>query len=557
MRRCVGLLKGKDIRHSTHAQASMLKGIARLATAVGATLGPRGRNVIIQQPFGAPKITKDGVTVAKSIDLKDPFENLGAQLLRQVADTTNNVAGDGTTTATILAHGIFQEGHKCVSSGANPMDLKRGIDVAVREVCARLETIKRSTETENDIAQVATISANGDIEVGTLIATAFSKVGKDGVITTQDGKTLDNELEIVEGMSMDRGFMSPYLVTSQKTNKVEYEEAKVLIFSKKIPSAMPLMNVLNHCAGTGLPLLIIAEDIDNDALTALIYNKMQGRLKVTAAKAPGFGDNRTNILHDIAVFTGATLVTEEAGLKMEDVTEAHLGSVKKLTQTKDDTIMLDGQGSKESIQERVELLKEHINAATSEYDRDKMKERLAKLSGGVAVIKVGGASDVEVGEKKDRVTDSLNATRAAISEGIVPGGGTALLWASKGLDEIKNEKMNHDQALGVDIIQRACKMPCRTIATNAGEEGSVVVQTISSQDDPAVGFDAQELQYGDMFAKGIIDPTRVVRTALVDAASVSGLLMTTDVAICDLPEENPPPPAGGGMGGMGGMDGMF
>ena len=541
---------GKDIRLGVDARQGMLKGVERTVAAVATTLGPKGRNVVIEQAYGAPKITKDGVTVAKSIEFKDSFENLGAQLVRQVCNKTNDVAGDGTTTSAVLVASIFGEGFKCVATGTNPIDMKRGIDKAVNTVVGELQKQTRPVKGKEDIVQVATISSNGDTELGDLIGLAMEKVGKDGVITTQDGKTLTTELDIVEGMSIDRGYLSPYFVTDAKSQKCEFEDAFVLVSAKKISSIQSILPTLNHIARTGKPLLIVADDVESEALTTMIFNKLQGKLKIACVKAPGFGDNKSAMLQDIAIFTGAQVVGEDTGVALDAETfdENILGSVKKATLNKDDTILLSGGGDGEIVKERVDLLRELIAQETSDYNREKLQERLAKLSGGVAVIKVGGASEVEVSEKKDRITDALCATRAAVQEGIVAGGGTALLRASKALDAmIADPSLNSDAKTGAMIVRNAIRLPAHKIATNAGKEGSVIVEKILEQQDPEIGYDAREDRFVNMFKTGIIDPTRVVRVSIVDAASVAGLMMTTEAAICDIPKEEPA--AGGGMGG--------
>ncbi|CAJ1407109.1 unnamed protein product [Effrenium voratum] len=526
----------KDIRHGSEARALMLEGCNRLADAVAVTMGPKGRNVVIEQSFGAPKVTKDGVTVAKSIDLKStPMINVGAQLVKTVASKTNDVAGDGTTTATVLARAIFREGCKAVAAGMNPMDIKRGMDHATKIVQKDLADQATMIETPDKIKSVATIAANGDEQIGRLITEAFEKVGKDGTITVSDGKTMDHELEVVEGMQLDRGYISPYFITNVKAQKVEMENPLVLIFDKKISSVQAILPVLEQVAKASKPLLLIAEDVDGEALSMLIVNKLRGGLKVAAIKAPGFGDNRKAILQDLAVLTGAELITEELGGKLEEATLAQLGSAKTISIDKDSTVILDGTGEKLKIEERCESIRDGIEASTSEYEKDKMKERLAKLSGGVAVIKVGGASEVEVNETKDRLNDALNATKAALEEGIVPGGGTALLYATTKLEGVKLDSL--DQQVGVDAIKAALKQPCIQIAQNAGEEGAVVVQTLTKEKNLSKGFNAQTGQYVDMIEEGIIDPTKVVRTALADAVSVASLMTTTEAIIAEEVEE--------------------
>jgi len=519
----------------------MLEGCNRLADAVAVTMGPKGRNVVIEQSFGAPKVTKDGVTVAKSIELKNtPMVNVGAQLVKTVASQTNDACGDGTTTATVLARAIFREGCKAVAAGMNPMDIKRGMDQAVKIVLEDLAAQATMIDSPASIKSVATIAANGDETIGDLITKAFEKVGKDGTITVADGKTLEHELEIVEGMKLDRGYLSPYFITNTKTQKVELENPLVLLFDKKISSVQAILPVLEQVSKVQRPLLIMAEDIDGEALSVLIVNKLRGGLKVAAVKAPGFGDNRKEILKDLSVLTGAELISEETGNKLEDVTLEQLGSVKTLSCSKDDTIMLDGAGEVAAIEARCEFIREAIEATTSEYEKDKLKERLAKLSGGVAVLKVGGASEVEVNEVKDRLNDALNATKCALEEGIVPGGGTALLLATKKLADLKLD--NLDQQVGVDAIRAAMKQPCIQIATNAGEEGAVVVQRVLASDNPSFGFNAQTGEFVDMIQAGIIDPTKVVRTAVADATSVASLMTTTECIIADEVE----PKAGAG-----------
>lgn len=512
---------------------------------------------MIEQSFGAPKVTKDGVTVAKSIELEDPVENLGAMLVRQVASKTNDIAGDGTTTSTVLARAIYKEGVKAVAAGYNPMDLRRGIQAAEAVVLEEIAKLSKSISSKDEIEQVATISANGDKQVGELISTAMEKVGKTGVITCQDGKTLVDELEVVEGMRFDRGYISPYFLTDAKTQKCEFENAAILFFEGKISNLQSIVPVLEQTVKEQRPLLIVAEDVEGEALATLVVNKLRGGLKVCAVKAPGFGDNRKANLQDLAILTGGQVISTDVGLKLENVDMTMLGQAKKVTVSKDDTIVLDGAGSKEDLDERIDLLKSSIETTTSEYEKEKLSERLAKLSGGVAVIKVGGATESEVGEKKDRVVDALNATRAAVEEGIVPGGGSALLHASKALSALMEKTPNADQRIGIEIVQKAVVVPARQIAANAGHEGAVVVGKLLENPDSNVGFDAQNSEYGNMFEKGIIDPTKVVRTALVDASSVSGLMTTTEATVNEIKEESAaaPPMGGGGMGGMGG--GMF
>jgi len=528
----------KDIRHGSEARALMLEGCNRLADAVAVTMGPKGRNVVIEQSWGAPKVTKDGVTVAKSIDLKAwPMINIGAQLVKTVASRTNDHAGDGTTTATVLARAIFREGCKAVAAGMNPMDIKRGMDAATKAVLEDLAAQAIMIDSPESIRSVATIAANGDKQIGDMITAAFEKVGKDGTITVSDGKTMVHELEVVEGMKLDRGYISPYFITNAKEQKVEMEAPLVLLYAKKISQVQSILPILEQVAKVSKPLLIIAEDIDGEALAMLIVNKLRGGLKVCAVKAPGFGDNRKAIMQDLAVLTGTELFSDEFDAKLEDVELTQLGGVKTVTITKDDTVLLDASGDKAGIEERCESIRDAIELTTSEYEKDKLKERLAKLTGGVAVIKVGGASEVEVNEVKDRLNDALCATKAALEEGIVPGGGTALLYAARKLKDLKLDSL--DQQVGVDAIRAALSQPCIQIAQNAGEEGAVVVKTLLSQEDRHLGFNAQTGQYVDMIKEGIIDPTKVVRTALADAASVASLMTTTECVIAEeLPESS-------------------
>lgn len=547
----------KELKFGVEGRAALLRGVETLADAVSATLGPKGRNVLIEQPFGPPKITKDGVTVARAITLEDKFENLGAKLLQEVASKTNEAAGDGTTSATVLGRAIFTESVKNVAAGCNPMDLRRGSQAAVEKVIEFLSANKKEITTSEEIAQVATISANGDSHVGKLLASAMEKVGKEGVITIREGRTLEDELEVTEGMKFDRGFISPYFITDAKSGKVEFEKPLILISEKKISSIQDILPALEISNQSRRPLLILAEDVDGEALAACILNKLRGQVKVCAVKAPGFGDNRKNTLGDIAILTGGTVFTEELDLKPEQCTLEQLGSCDSITITKEDTVVLNGDGSKSSIEARIEQIKNSVDlTTTNSYEKEKLQERLAKLSGGVAVIRVGGSSEIEVGEKKDRYDDALNATRAAVEEGILPGGGTALAKASRVLDEVKVE--NFDQKLGVDIIRKAITRPARQIIENAGEEGSVIVGKLVDEfgEDFAKGYDAAKSQYTDMLAAGIIDPFKVVRSGLVDASGVASLLATTEVAIVEAPQ--PPAPAGGGMpGGMPGMPGMM
>ncbi|EOA26792.1 hypothetical protein CARUB_v10022887mg [Capsella rubella] len=545
----------KDIRFGVEARALMLKGVEDLADAVKVTMGPKGRNVIIEQSWGAPKVTKDGVTVAKSIEFQDRVKNVGASLVKQVANATNDVAGDGTTCATVLTRAIFTEGCKSVAAGMNAMDLRRGIKLAVDTVVTNLQSRARMISTSEEIAQVGTISANGDREIGELIAKAMETVGKEGVITIQDGKTLFNELEVVEGMKIDRGYISPYFITNPKTQKCELEDPLILIHEKKISNIGAMVKVLELALKKQRPLLIVAEDVESDALATLILNKLRAGIKVCAVKAPGFGENRKANLHDLAALTGAQVITEELGMNLDNIDLSMLGNCKKITVSKDDTVVLDGAGDKIAIGERCEQIRSMVEASTSDYDKEKLQERLAKLSGGVAVLKIGGASEAEVSEKKDRVTDALNATKAAVEEGIVPGGGVALLYASKELGNLSTA--NFDQKIGVQIIQNALKTPVYTIASNAGVEGAVIVGKLLEQDNPDLGYDAAKGEYVDMVKSGIIDPLKVIRTALVDAASVSSLLTTTEAVVTEIPtkEKDASPGMGGGMGGMGGMGG--
>ncbi|KAL8100053.1 chaperonin CPN60-2, mitochondrial [Apium graveolens] len=542
----------KDIRFGIEARALMLKGVEELADAVRVTMGPKGRTVVIEQSYGAPKVTKDGVTVAKSIEFKDKVKNIGASLVKQVANATNDVAGDGTTCATVLTRAIFTEGCKSVAAGMNAMDLRRGITMAVDAVVTNLKSRARMISTSEEIAQVGTISANGEREIGELIAKAMERVGKEGVITIQDGKTLYNELEVVEGMKLDRGYISPYFITNQKNQKCELDDPLILIHEKKISSINAVVKVLELALKRQRPLLIVAEDVDSEALATLILNKLRAGIKVCAIKAPGFGENRKANLQDLAVLTGGQVITEELGMNLENVELEMFGSCKKITISKDDTVVLDGAGEKKAIEERCEQIRSSVELSTSDYDKEKFQERLAKLSGGVAVLKIGGASETEVGEKKDRVTDALNATKAAVEEGIVPGGGVALLYAAKELEKLPTA--NFDQKIGVQIIQNALKTPVHTIASNAGVEGAVVVGKLLEQDDPDLGYDAAKGAYVDMVKAGIIDPLKVIRTALVDAASVSSLMTTTEAIVVELPKDDKDLPMGGGMGGMGGMD---
>ncbi|AZO06360.1 MULTISPECIES: chaperonin GroEL [unclassified Mesorhizobium] len=540
-------MAAKEVKFHSDARERMLRGVNILADAVKVTLGPKGRNVVIDKSFGAPRITKDGVTVAKEIELEDKFENMGAQMVREVASKTNDLAGDGTTTATVLAQAIVREGAKAVASGMNPMDLKRGIDKSVDAVVAELKTNARKITRNDEIAQVGTISANGDAEIGRFLAEAMEKVGNEGVITVEEAKTAETELEVVEGMQFDRGYLSPYFITNQDKMRVELDEPYVLIHEKKLGNLQALLPVLEAVVQSGKPLLIIAEDVEGEALATLVVNKLRGGLKVAAVKAPGFGDRRMAMLEDIAILTGGTAISEDLGIKLENVTLEMLGRAKKVAIEKENTTIVDGAGKKEEIQGRVTQIKAQIEETTSDYDREKLQERLAKLAGGVAVIRVGGATEVEVKEKKDRVDDALHATRAAVEEGILPGGGVALLRAAKALDAVAVD--NPDQRYGVDIVRRAIEAPARQIAENAGSEGSIIVGKLREKTDFAYGWNAQTGQYGDLYKQGVIDPAKVVRTALQDAASVAGLLVTTEAMVAEKPKKEAAPavPAGAGM----------
>ncbi|WP_443748607.1 chaperonin GroEL [Asticcacaulis solisilvae] len=547
-------MAAKDVLFASDARDKILRGVNILANAVKVTLGPKGRNVILEKSFGAPRSTKDGVSVAKEIELSDKFENLGAQLIREVASKTNDKAGDGTTTATVLAQAIAVEGLKSVASGRNPMDLKRGIDKAVGVVVEQIKASSKKVTTNSEIAQVGTISANGDTEVGEMIAKAMEKVGNEGVITVEEAKTAETELDVVEGMQFDRGYLSPYFITNPDKMEAVLEDPYILVFDKKISSLQPMLPILEAVVQSGRPLLIIAEDVEGEALATLVVNRLRGGLRVAAVKAPGFGDRRKAMLEDIAVLTKGEVISEDLGIKLETVSLDMLGRAKKVTITKENTTIVDGVGDKADIEGRVAQIKKQIEETTSDYDREKLQERLAKLAGGVAVIRVGGSTEVEVKEKKDRVDDALNATRAAVDEGIVPGGGTALLKASKALETL--EGANDDQTAGIAIVRRALQAPIRQISENAGVEGSVVVNNVLGNDSPTYGFNAQTEKYVDLVADGVIDPAKVVRTALQDAASVSGLLITTEAAVVESPKKDAAPamPGGGGMGGMGGMD---
>ncbi len=546
-------MSAKEVRFSVDARDRMLHGIDTLAHAVRVTLGPKGRNVILDKSFGAPRITKDGVTVAKEIELENKFENMGAQMVREVASRTSDEAGDGTTTATVLAHAIVREGAKAVAAGMNPMDLKRGVDLAVEAVVADLQKNSKNVTSNEEIAQVGTISANGDAEIGRFLADAMKKVGNEGVITVEEAKSLETELEVVEGMQFDRGYVSPYFVTNAEKMRVEMEDPYILIYEKKLSALQELLPLLEAVVQAGKPLLIIAEDVEGEALATLVVNKLRGGLKVAAVKAPGFGDRRKAMLEDIAILTGGQAISEDLGIKLENATLAMLGKAKKLMIDKENTTIVDGAGKKSDIQGRIAQIKAQIEETTSDYDREKLQERLAKLAGGVAVIRVGGATEVEVKERKDRVDDAMHATRAAVEEGILPGGGVALLRAAEVLKRVRTS--NEDQKHGVDIVRKALSWPARQIALNAGEDGSIVIGKILEKDTYGFGFDAQSGEYVNLMSKGIIDPTKVVRAALQGAASVAGLLITTEAMVAELPKkESPAMPGGGGMGGMGGMD---
>ena len=540
-------MAAKEVKFNTDARDRMLRGVDILANAVKVTLGPKGRNVVLDKSFGAPRLTKDGVTVAKEIELEDKFENMGAQMVREVASKTNDLAGDGTTTATVLAQAIVKEGAKAVASGMNPMDLKRGIDKAVEAVVAELKKNARKVTKNDEIAQVGTISANGDKEIGRFLAEAMEKVGNEGVITVEEAKTAETELEVVEGMQFDRGYLSPYFITDQEKMRVELEEPYVLIHEKKLSNLQAMLPVLEAVVQSGKPLLIIAEDVEGEALATLVVNKLRGGLKVAAVKAPGFGDRRKAMLQDIAILTGGTAISEDLGIKLENVTLEMLGRAKKVVIDKENTTIVDGAGSKDEIKGRIGQIKAQIEETTSDYDREKLQERLAKLAGGVAVIRVGGATEVEVKERKDRVDDAMHATRAAVEEGLLPGGGVALLRAGKALDNISVE--NDDQRVGVNIVRRAVEAPIRQIAENAGEEGSIIVGKVRESSDFDHGWNAQTGEYGGLFAMGVIDPLKVVRTALQDAASVAGLLITTEAMVAEKPkkETQPAMPSGAGM----------
>ena len=548
-------MAAKDVKFDSDARDRMLRGVNILADAVKVTLGPKGRNVVIDKSFGAPRITKDGVTVAKEIELSDKFENMGAQMVKEVASRTNDEAGDGTTTATVLAQAIIKEGMKAVAAGMNPMDLKRGIDLATHKVVAAIKSAARPVSDSAEVAQVGTISANGEAEIGRQIADAMQKVGNEGVITVEENKGLETETEVVEGMQFDRGYLSPYFVTNADKMVADLEDALILLHEKKLSSLQPMVPLLEAVIQSQKPLIIISEDVEGEALATLVVNKLRGGLKIAAVKAPGFGDRRKAMLQDIAILTGGQVISEDLGMKLENVTIDMLGRAKKVSINKDNTTIVDGGGDKAEIAARVAQIRTQIEETTSDYDREKLQERVAKLAGGVAVIRVGGMTEVEVKERKDRVDDALNATRAAVQEGIVVGGGVALIQAGKALDGLKG--VNSDQDAGIAIVRKALESPLRQIAQNAGVDGSVVAGKVRESNDKTFGFNAQTEEYGDMFKFGVIDPAKVVRTALEDAASVASLLITTEAMIADKPEPKAGAAAGGGMGGMGGMDGMM
>ncbi|MEA1677768.1 chaperonin GroEL [Nitrospirillum sp. BR 11163] len=541
-------MAAKEVKFGVDARNRMLRGVDILADAVKVTLGPKGRNVVIEKSFGAPRITKDGVSVAKEIELSDKFENMGAQMVREVASKTNDIAGDGTTTATVLAQAIVREGAKAVAAGLNPMDVKRGIDLAVAAVINDIKGRSKKISTNAEIAQVGTISANGEAEIGEMIARAMEKVGNEGVITVEEAKSFDTELEVVEGMQFDRGYLSPYFVTNADKMTAELESPYILLHEKKLGSLQPLLPVLEAVVQSSRPLLIVSEDVEGEALATLVVNKLRGGLKIAAVKAPGFGDRRKAMLEDMAILTGGQVISEDLGIKLENVSLDMLGTAKKVVITKDATTIVDGVGAKADIEARIGQIKAQIEETTSDYDREKLQERLAKLAGGVAVIRVGGATEVEVKERKDRVDDAMHATRAAVEEGVVAGGGTALLYATKALDGLK--PANDDQRVGVDIIRKALQSPVRQIAFNAGTDGSIVVGKLLDQSSADFGYNAQTGEFGDMFAFGVIDPTKVVRTALQDAASVAGLLITTEAMVAEKPEKKAPPAGAPGMGDM-------
>ena len=547
-------MAAKEVRFSTNAREKMLRGVDILADAVRVTLGPKGRNVVLEKSYGAPRITKDGVTVAKEIELSDKFENMGAQMVREVASKASDVAGDGTTTATVLAQAIVREGAKAVAAGMNPMDLKRGVDLAVAEAVKDIQARAKKVSTNDEIAQVGTISANGDASIGQMIAQAMQKVGNEGVITVEEAKTAETELDVVEGMQFDRGYLSPYFITNAEKMIAELEDVYLLIHEKKLSSLQSLLPILEAVVQTGKPLLIIAEDIEGEALATLVVNKLRGGLKVAAVKAPGFGDRRKAMLEDIATLTAGQTISEDLGIKLENVTLEMLGRAKRVRIEKENTTIIDGSGKKKDIEARVGQIKAQIEETTSDYDREKLQERLAKLAGGVAVIRVGGSTEIEVKEKKDRVDDAMHATKAAVEEGIVPGGGTALLRAKGAIRKLKTD--NSDVQAGINIVLKALEAPIRQIAENSGVEGSIVVGRINDNKSDTFGFDAQTEQYVDMLQAGIVDPAKVVRTALQNAASVAGLLITTEAMVAEAPKKEfaPAMPGGGGMGGMGGMD---
>ncbi len=547
-------MAAKDVKFETDARNRMLAGVNILADAVRVTLGPKGRNVVLDKSFGAPRITKDGVTVAKEIELEDKFENMGAQMVKEVASRTNDEAGDGTTTATLLAQSIVREGMKAVAAGMNPMDLKRGVDAAVTSVVEDIKKAARKVKDSEEVAQIGTISANGEAEIGTQIADAMQKVGNDGVITVEENKGLDTETEVVEGMQFDRGYLSPYFVTNPDKMTAELEDAMILLHEKKLSSLQPMVPLLESVIQSQKPLLIIAEDVEGEALATLVVNKLRGGLKIASVKAPGFGDRRKAMLQDIAILTGGQVISEDLGMKLENVTMDMLGSAKRVSITKDETTIVDGAGDKSEIKARVAQIRQQIEETTSDYDREKLQERVAKLAGGVAVIRVGGMTEVEVKERKDRVDDALNATRAAVQEGIVIGGGVSLMQAAKGLEKIKCE--NSDQEAGVAIVRKALESPLRQIAENAGVDGSVVAGKIRESKNAKFGFNAQTEEYGDLFSHGVIDPAKVVRTAVEDAASIAGLLITTEAMVAERPAKETPG-GGGGMPDMGGMGGMM
>ncbi len=546
-------MAAKDVKFGSDARSRMMKGVDTLANAVKVTLGPKGRNVVLEKAFGAPRITKDGVTVAKDIELKDKFENMGAQMVREVASKANDMAGDGTTTATVLAQSIAQEGAKAVAAGMNPMDLKRGIDLAVENIVETLKSRSKPITTSEEVAQVGTISANGEAEIGAMIAQAMERVGNEGVITVEEAKSLDTELDVVEGMQFDRGYLSPYFVTDADKMKAVMEDPYILLHEKKLSNLQEMLPILEKVVQSGRPLLIIAEDIEGEALATLVVNRLRGGLKVAAVKAPGFGDRRKSMLEDIAILTNGTVISEEVGIKLDSVTIEMLGTAKRVEITKEASTIVDGAGDKEAIQARCNQIRAQAEETTSDYDREKLQERLAKLAGGVAVIRVGGATEVEVKERKDRVDDAMHATRAAVEEGIVPGGGTALVKAIPNLENLVGE--NDDQTVGVNIVRRAIQAPARQIADNAGSDGSVIVGKLVEEPSDIIGFNAQTAVFEDLIQAGVIDPTKVVRSALQNAASVAGLLVTTEAMVGDLPDPKPMMPAGGApdMGGMGGM----